>query len=533
MDQNLPPEEPVEGAAHSEGLNMNLDDIVSAWNDFAVDIPDELPDASPSNSARTKPVDDWRETGLYSIKLLEGIQQDASPWIVENLIREGDQVVLSGPPKSGKTILALQLALDVALGNPYFLIPERYKIPEKKRVLFLSLEMRQRAISRRVEKQWQATDEYPDLEFLFKVRVRGSDSHLMFRTGTADDELQITDTATALHRLIKRANPKLIILDSLIQIHALDENSNMKMGMLMRRIRKMFSLVSPSTEEEYENDLPDEVEKIPILEEILPRKSEKEKKYRTIGYNYFRRTPIAHILLHHTRKAAEGMGKNFASPDAIRGASSIHSEADLALTLANAGVNRVSLNKSSRDLSGERTEYFDRKSEDHGKPRLHFAPAPPRDLQKKQCLSQIYYGLKQVKITYADTMIQALTDAGQIKHLTKGEAVTGFRDSFTKKLGGAGLNVQKGGGGAGNFKKIELKDGVSLAEFFEALGLDGSDADDYADAKPLIFKPAEEIDAESTAVSEPTPIEVNLPEPEVKKAGKKGRPKGSKNKKKK
>ena len=200
----------------------------------------------------------------------------------------------------------------------------------------------------------------------------------MFKPEFGEDNLAVTVEAKNLHKLIRKANPKLIILDSLIQIHALDENSNMKMGMLMRRIRKMFSLVVPSTEEEYKKDLPGEVEAIPIKKEVAAEHPDAKPTYQIVGYKYIRRTPIAHILLHHTRKAAEGMGKSFASPDAIRGASSIHSEADLALTLANVGVHRVSINKSSRDLSGERTEFFDRKSEDNGRPRLHFAPAPPK-----------------------------------------------------------------------------------------------------------------------------------------------------------
>lgn len=481
--------------------------------------------AKPTPSTNTAPAPNWRKTGLYSVKLLEEINQNESPWIVENLIREGDQVVLSGPPKSGKTILALQLAMDVGLGNPYFLIPDRYKIPEKKRVLFLSLEMRQRAMSRRVKQQWRRTTDYPELQFMFKVL--GSDSHMMFQLGGEADGLESTKVANDLHELIKTANPKLIILDSLIQIHALDENSNMRMGMLMRNLRKIFSLVTPSTEEEYKKDLADEVEKKPIKEEILPDHPDGKTTYRVIGYDYIRRTPIAHVLLHHTRKAAEGMGKSFASPDAIRGASSIHSEADLALTLANSGVNRIGINKSARALAREYTEYFEIKPEENGKP-LHLAPAPSEDRMRKQVLAQIYQGLLKTKMVFTETIRSKLKHLKLLNIITKGKPKTGFQDEFITKLADANLNTQASITG----DKIALAEDTTLAQFFTAFGLDTTDIQDYADATPIAFELASETISKSISSELTSPLPKTAPI-EVKAPRKRGRPPGSKNKNKK
>ncbi len=50
-------------------------------------------------------------------------------WIVAGLIEEGDQVVLSGPPKAGKSLLASQLALAVASGGRFL----RWSVPAPRR----------------------------------------------------------------------------------------------------------------------------------------------------------------------------------------------------------------------------------------------------------------------------------------------------------------------------------------------------------------------------------------------------------------
>jgi RecA-family ATPase len=113
------------------------------------------PDNTPSNGApvdkkkpRAKPIP------CFSASEILDKHPDKKPsWIVKDLIQEGDQVVLSGPPKSGKTILALQLALAVAKGDHPFLDPKNYRTTEPGIVLFISLEMKPAAIADRLRLQ--------------------------------------------------------------------------------------------------------------------------------------------------------------------------------------------------------------------------------------------------------------------------------------------------------------------------------------------------------------------------------------------
>ncbi len=109
------------------------------------------PAAAPLNrklgNKRKRPVKPI--TCLSASEILDQCPKSDPKWIVNELIQEGDQVVLSGPPKSGKTILALQLALAVAKGDHPFLDPKNYRSTEAGIVLFISLEMKP-AVQRRL-----------------------------------------------------------------------------------------------------------------------------------------------------------------------------------------------------------------------------------------------------------------------------------------------------------------------------------------------------------------------------------------------
>lgn len=59
-------------------------------------------------------------------------------WSIEGLLPVAGSMVIFGSPGVGKSTFSLRLAIDLALGKDRFLI---WKIPEKQRVLFLSLEM--------------------------------------------------------------------------------------------------------------------------------------------------------------------------------------------------------------------------------------------------------------------------------------------------------------------------------------------------------------------------------------------------------
>lgn len=76
-----------------------------------------LSDAKSGESLATKGPE-----RLYSISLAEALSQVSHQniWLIKRLIEAGTLVVIHGPPYSGKTFLALDMAFHIALGWPWF-----------------------------------------------------------------------------------------------------------------------------------------------------------------------------------------------------------------------------------------------------------------------------------------------------------------------------------------------------------------------------------------------------------------------------
>jgi hypothetical protein len=66
-------------------------------------------------------------------------------WIVQDILPKGSLSIMASRPKAGKTFLALQLALSVALGR-LFITKRTEKVP----ILFLSYELNQRQMQKRI-----------------------------------------------------------------------------------------------------------------------------------------------------------------------------------------------------------------------------------------------------------------------------------------------------------------------------------------------------------------------------------------------
>ena len=107
----------------------------------------------------------------WSVPDLLRIPESSSAWIVNGLLKRGSQMLLAAPPKSGKSLLASELALSLSLpfkpNERRFLFDARPH-PETKfdgleitrppkgkcwRVLFVSLEMREAEVSIRLRQQ--------------------------------------------------------------------------------------------------------------------------------------------------------------------------------------------------------------------------------------------------------------------------------------------------------------------------------------------------------------------------------------------
>ncbi|MFG0356791.1 AAA family ATPase [Pseudomonas sp. zbq_11] len=208
--------------------------------------------------------------------------QMKADYLFEGLIERGDQWIISGAPKSGKSRLALQLAIAASEGIEFL----GYKCPRKLRVLYFDLELSARVSSSRIYASYN-----------FEADALLKNTQLFVCSDYKQIDVNSTSDCTMLEELIELIDPDLIVWDVLARMHVADENSNIAMLQVMQNVRRLSR-------------------------------------------------GIAHVIVHHARKEKYGNG----GAKSIRGASSIHGEADgvMSLALENARKGTHSLMFSTR-----------------------------------------------------------------------------------------------------------------------------------------------------------------------------------------
>jgi archaellum biogenesis ATPase FlaH len=343
---------------------------------------DDLPEACPNRSATQEPLrvapspssvlisgnsngdlketpeDPWKGSPAWELERLWAEGSKPRQWIVEPLIAAGDQILLAGEPKSGKSLLASQLCLEI--------MPTKDKKKPGWTVLYVSFEMDKTVMWARASQQAEGLKitlldpqlnklgELAPADYMPGAHKSALDYYHLFdlegrRTfGIAPKYRELSDvhreeneaTRLAWFELMDKIKPDLIIFDSLSQLHFCDENANLEMRDALQQLRDLCTV--------------------------------KESRPNGHGSRYKRR--VAHIIIHHTRK--EAGDKKYFRKDAseMRGASSIHSEADLAITITkrNSNGEAISLSFSSRHSSNLTDVRLDRRR-DSGT----YHPSPP------------------------------------------------------------------------------------------------------------------------------------------------------------
>lgn len=189
-------------------------------------------------------------------------------WILEGLVEEGDQIVLCGAPKAGKSLMASQIALAVASGGDFL----GWKAPIARRVLYVNLELRPKRFGRRLIAQ------------VGELKHLAAYSNLKTINCLRTLDIRDSKQRDAFADKVKQLGVDLVIWDVLARMHGADENDNPSMRAVMHSIRVASA-------------------------------------------------DRAHIILHHMRKASAGQENVNLGAAGMRGASSIHGEADLVMSL--------------------------------------------------------------------------------------------------------------------------------------------------------------------------------------------------------
>lgn len=143
------------------------------------------------------------------------------PWVVENIIPEGGMICLSGMPSSYKSWFSSYLALRIMRGEPILEDPGKARAgwrSAKGSVLFIDKENIEPQIQKRM-RMLGAGEEMKNCHF-----VQGN-----FSTENLKGIAEVV-------QFIKEKKIKLVIIDSLIRIHARNENDAVEMNRVFERL---------------------------------------------------------------------------------------------------------------------------------------------------------------------------------------------------------------------------------------------------------------------------------------------------------
>lgn len=142
-------------------------------------------------------------------------------WLIEDYIEEDALAVMYGPPGSGKSFIALDMAACISTGMPF------HEHTVKKGVVFYIAGEGQNGIARRI-KAWAKFNntETPENLFVSLIPAKLSDT---------DGASQVKE---AIQKIVESTNlkPTLIIIDTLARNFGGDENSAVDIGDFIRNI---------------------------------------------------------------------------------------------------------------------------------------------------------------------------------------------------------------------------------------------------------------------------------------------------------
>lgn len=188
----------------------------------------------------------------------------------KGLITEGEQVMIAGSPKAGKTLLAMQMAIAAASGGSFL----GYKATRRHRVLYFNFEISRHQFAKRLVTMCGG-----ELEYYKKLYKQFCGVHDMRSINILD-----ASESRKIQQLIVDSKADFIVFDVLARCHSVDENNNSIMKQVLLELRTIAGKATS-------------------------------------------------VVVHHARKPPAGLEAVNLGSGSIRGASSILGEVDTAINL--------------------------------------------------------------------------------------------------------------------------------------------------------------------------------------------------------
>jgi hypothetical protein len=207
-------------AAFAENYLDLLSQVATEVADTRIEIRLSSCEPKPSNgegcAQRAQPLPVVRASDLES-------PVHKQSWLIERLWTHQAVGIIGGSPKSGKTWLALEMAVSVASGSPCF---DSFAILAPGPVLLYAAEDSAAALRTRVE----------TLARLHKVDFNRLDVHIITVDLLRLDRPEHQDRLESTLLVYK---PALLVLDPLVRVHAIDENVAGQVSMLLGYLRSL------------------------------------------------------------------------------------------------------------------------------------------------------------------------------------------------------------------------------------------------------------------------------------------------------
>lgn len=159
---------------------------------------------------------------LRGIAMLIAAAKRPRQWIIEGLLEAGDQMLIAGAPKTGKSRMAIQLGVAAATGGQFL----GYQAAGQQRVLYFNLELREDRFGDRLLNT--LGDEQKALAIEDRFFAVND-----FRTV----DVMNMDTYQELRSIVDEAKPDLVIWDVLARMHTVEEKDAGDMKAVMMAIR--------------------------------------------------------------------------------------------------------------------------------------------------------------------------------------------------------------------------------------------------------------------------------------------------------
>jgi len=193
----------------------------------------------PPGAAEAREVAEVEATSLISLAPIPA-DLPARPWLVENLLMDGQVTMLTGRGGDGKSLLALQLAIMVAARADL----GWWQARERRNVLVLNAEDNIDEQRRRLLGACDVMDVDPRL-LEGRLFTMERESLVLVHRDPEDGKVKPSALYDRLARLIDEHKIGLVVIDPLVEAHVgMDENSNADMKELVIMLRRLARLRS-------------------------------------------------------------------------------------------------------------------------------------------------------------------------------------------------------------------------------------------------------------------------------------------------